>query len=95
MKRSTLNKIIESLEGNADGWTFSEYAARHRKSDSEIWTGNGHYGLHVIADGVKFGDVTFASSLFGAIIPWRRKLLKAVHEAALRRMENGLRRDVA
>lgn len=95
MKRSTVDKILASLSGDAEGWSFGRYTATHRKSGAEIWIGNSYYGLHVIADGIKFGDVTFASSLFGPFIPWRRKLLNAVRAAALRRTENGLARAAA
>lgn len=92
MKREGINRIVDSLKGDAIGWTFNGFEATHRASGVSVWVANSYYGVHINVGGIKFGGVTAMSSFFGYLIPWRRRVLNAVRSAAYRRGDKALSR---
>lgn len=50
------------------------YDLQNRTTGMSIWLANPYYGTSFTIDGKKYGGVTFMSSFFGGIIPWRREL---------------------
>ena len=87
------NAIVEwcmqSLANEPEAWTFDclgsvePYYVKHRNG-VRIWLANRHYGMGIEYDDAKVGGVTGWSSLFGPLIPWRRKLRRAalsLHQA--------------
>ena len=84
-----VDRIIASISDHPDDWEFSHYEATH-KSGLIVWIANHHYGLAIkVPDGRystrDFGGVSTASTFFGPLIPWRRRLLRACRDEAARR----------
>lgn len=76
-RTEVVRAIIASINDHPEEWAASRYQVTHRSGVS-VWIGNSHYGVDISVDGAKvLGGVTAASSFFGALIPWRRKILRA------------------
>ena len=82
---SRLTKLlVASLEGDAPGWTFDAYRARH-VSGLSVWIANGLFALEVEGAG-RFGGMNPLTIFFGWLIPWRVRLLGAIRRASMRRL---------
>lgn len=83
-KDQLVNWVVGSLEVEPENWTFDHYNANHT-SGLKVWIANGTYGLEIVSDGARFGGVTGFSILFGWL-SWRGRIIRAVREAALKKM---------
>jgi hypothetical protein len=77
-QRDLYEATLESLTNHPEQWTSDgRYQVEH-PSGVNVWIANDHYGMHIGVRGrVVVGGVTGASSFFGPVIPWRRKLRAA------------------
>jgi hypothetical protein len=89
-KLKAATEVVESMKTNPEDWEVDRFRAVNQKTQSEIWYANKEYGLGFAHNGVYYtpgrktassgyiaSNVTFISTLFGWVIPWRRKLIKA------------------
>jgi hypothetical protein len=89
-KLKAATEVVESMKTNPEDWEVDGFRAVNQKTQSEIWYANKEYGLGFVHNGVYYthgrkaasskyiaSNVTFISALFGNLIPWRRKLIKA------------------
>lgn len=82
--KELLEVVISSLRTDPKAWKFRNCAASNEKLRAEIWMENRYYGTELKVGSCKYGGVTFISSFFGWISPWRRRLIKAAEFANLR-----------
>jgi hypothetical protein len=90
-KIKAINEVVQSMRDNPQDWYKNEFKVFNEKTQSYVWYSNECYGLQFIHNGVEYygRDVTFISSLFGWMMPWRWKLVNAckyilpfdIHEA--------------
>jgi hypothetical protein len=85
-KLKAATEVVESMKTNPEDWEVDGFRAVNQKTQSEIWYANKEYGLGFVHNGVYYtpgrkaasrSNVTFISTFFGNLIPWRRKLIKA------------------
>jgi hypothetical protein len=89
-KLKAATEAAESFKTNPEDWEVDGFRAVNQKTQSEIWYANKEYGLGFAHNGVYYtpgrkitpngyvtSNVTTISTLFGWVIPWRRKLIKA------------------
>lgn len=83
-KLKAVENAVASLQQNPEQWEFDHFKAVNRAENILIWYANSHYGIDFVSAGVNYTpkSVTFISSIFGSLIPWRRKLLSAAIKAA-------------
>ena len=87
-KLKAATEAAESFKTNPEDWEVDRFIAVNKKTQSEIWHANKEYGLGFVHNGVYYtpgrkntsvagSSVTLISTMFGWMIPWRRKLIKA------------------
>ncbi|KQP61038.1 hypothetical protein [Methylobacterium sp. Leaf108] len=80
VSRDLIQITLLSLKAHPDDWTFDRFKAMNAKLDIEVWIANSYYGLKIRGPGIGTGE---ESALFtGWLTPWRRRVMKAVREAA-------------
>lgn len=73
--RSLLGAVIASLRDEPEAWVFDGYKQYHHDNDTSVWCANSYYGVHLEVWGmIVLGDDV---SVFGCLVPWRRRLLNA------------------
>ena len=80
LEKQVIEAVYESLVRNPDEWTRDKWGVENGTTGAVVWLANSHFGLDIKVNGVKIGGVTDASSTFGRLIPWRRKIWNAAME---------------
>ena len=73
---SLVDAVAKSLINEPEDWRNDEYGAWNRKRHTRIWLANSYYGMELRVGDASFGGVTLASSFFGWLYPWRRRLYR-------------------
>ena len=76
IEKDIIDVTLKILKDHPEDWSWNDYSLRNDKIPVEIWLANGGYGLHINFDATYVGGVTEFSSIFGSLIPWRRKIIK-------------------
>lgn len=86
-QKAVIKWCIASLTSEPHLWEFGRYQGVHA-SGVTVWIANDFYGMAVYSnpqrDGAEIGGVEHFSSIFGWLVPWRRRLRHAALAAANR-----------
>jgi len=63
--------VLRSMEDQPDDWQTDKWSVSNKRLGARVWLANNRCGLDIRVGDYKIGGVTFASSLFGMLIPWR------------------------
>lgn len=87
-----LARVMFSLTYRTTEWSYAtHYRIRNESDHTVVWLGTGYAGMDFTVEGRNYGGVTIPSMIFGAFIPWRRKLRKCAEAA----MASGYMRGLA
>lgn len=83
-QKAVIEWCIQSLTNEPDVWTCDSYQCEH-PNGTTVWIANEYYGMAVYVNpqraGGRIGGVEAAGSMFGWLVPWRRRLRYAALRA--------------